>query len=357
MSRRRSESLAPLASRPGWLSLGSPSRRRARRSLLGLFALSVFVGLLAGTAFWLDRHPLPLWDLVLAAPRAGAPTAEPPPLPAPAYKAPPSGMLIRAALAQTEIPERPRLEIITYTVQPGDTVHAIAKKFGVSPETVVWANGDLELHPDILKIGQELVILPVSGVYYQVQEGDTLEAVAKKFKADPQAIATYHLNHLSPPYTLTPGQMLVIPGGEKPYVPRRVHQYTGPIPADASKGTGAFGWPVSGRITQIFWNLHRAVDIGAPAGTPVVAADSGFVVYAGWDDSGYGNLIILDHGNGYVTLYAHLAEMFVSVGQSVAKGTRIGSVGSTGNSTGPHLHFEIRYHDVQRNPLGFLPVR
>lgn len=355
MSWRRPGRLAPLAPYPGWLSPGSPGRRRARRSVLGLFALSIFVGLLAGTAFWLDQHPLPLWDLVLPAPRVSAPTAEAPLPAALAYKAPPSGMLVRAALAQTTIPERPRLEIITYTVQPGDTVHAIAQRFGISPETVVWANGDLELHPDILKIGQELVILPVSGVYYQVQEGDTLEAVAKKFKADPQAIATYHLNHLSPPYTLTAGQWLVIPGGEKPYVPRRVHQYAGPIPADASKGTGAFGWPVSGRITQIFWNLHRAVDIGAPKGTPVVAADSGFVIYAGWDDSGYGNLIIIDHGNGYVTLYAHLAEMFVSVGQSVAKGTRIGSVGSTGNSTGPHLHFEIRYRGVQRNPLGFLP--
>lgn len=355
MARRRSGSLAPLAPHPDWLSLGSPSRRRARRSVLGLFALSLFVGLLAGTALWLEGHPLPLWDLALPALHASAPTAEPPSLSAPAHQAPPSGMLVRAALAQTIIPERPRLEIITYTVQPGDTVHAIAQKFGISPETVVWANGDLELHPDILKIGQELVILPVSGVYYQVQEGDTLEAVAKKFKADPQAIAAYHLNRLSPPYTLTSGQWLVIPGGEKPYVPRRVHQYTGPIPADASKGTGTFGWPVSGRITQIFWNLHRAVDIGAPAGTPVVAADSGFVIYAGWDDSGYGNLIILDHGNGYVTLYAHLSEMLVSAGQSVAKGTRIGSVGSTGNSTGPHLHFEIRYRDVQRNPLGFLP--
>lgn len=356
MPRRRRGTLTPLATSPGWLAASPRSRRRARRSALGLFALSIFVGLLAGTALWLNAHPFPLWDLVFPAAQAALPAAPTPPGPVPTYEARHSGMLVRGALAQTIIPERPRLDIITYTVQPGDTVHAIAKKFDISPETVVWANGDLELHPDILKIGQELVILPVSGVYYQVQEGDTLEAVAKKFKADPQAIAAYPLNGLSPPYDLTPGQMLIIPGGEKPYVPRRVSQYVGPIPEDASKGTGVFGWPVSGRITQIFWNLHRAIDIGAPLGTPVVAADSGYVVYAGWDDSGYGNLVIIDHGNGYRTLYAHLSSFSVTTGQSVAKGERIGAVGSTGNSTGPHLHFEIRYHDVQRNPLGFLPL-
>jgi len=356
MRSGRREHPDPLTS-PGWLTLPSSQRYRSRRSLVGLFALSLFVGLLVGAAIWMSGHALPVWDLL---PGVWAPESASTPTPSEpvsiSYAAPSSGLLVRAALAHTIIPDRPRLNIITYTVQSGDSVHAIADRFSISPETIMWSNGELELHPDMLKIGQGLTILPLSGVYHKVAKGDTLESLAKKFKVEPEAIAEYHLNDLIPPYNLASGQMLVIPGGEKPYVPRRVSRYAGPIPADASKGVGIFGWPVSGRITQKYWSLHRAIDIGAVIGTPVVAADSGYVMYAGWDNSGYGNLIIIDHSNGYRTLYAHLSAFDVATGQSVAKGTRIGAVGSTGRSTGAHLHFEIRYRDVQRNPLGFLPL-
>jgi len=264
-------------------------------------------------------------------------------------------LLVRAAMPHTIIPDRPRLSIITYTVQPGDTVFGIAETFGISPETVLWANGDLEYHPDDLSIGQELNIPPVSGVYYTVQAGDSLEKLAKTFQVTPEDILSYPLNEIGPDGTLSEGQKLIIPNGVKPYVPRRVQHYAGPIPEDASKGTGAFGWPASGRITQGYWSLHRAIDIGAPSGTPVYASDSGYVVFAGWDDSGYGNIIIINHGNGYLTYYAHLSKILVAVGNSVSKGSKIGQVGSTGRSTGSHLHFEIRQHDIQRNPIGFLP--
>jgi murein DD-endopeptidase MepM/ murein hydrolase activator NlpD len=316
----------------------------------------VVVGLVAGLALLLKGYSLPLWEIQLDLGQsvAAAPTPAPTVV-AERHAAPASGILVRSALAHTIIPDRPRLEVITHTVQPGDTVFGIADTYGISPETILWSNGDLELNPDMLSIGQDLAILPLSGVYHKVEKGDTLEGLAKKFKVESSAIADYPLNNLQAPYTLATAQMLVIPGGEKPYVPRRVSRYVGPIPEDASRGSGAFVWPCSGRITQIYWSLHRAIDIGAPIGSPVVASDSGYVMYAGWDTSGYGNLIIIDHRNGYRTLYAHLSAFSVKTGDSVGRGARVGSVGSTGNSTGAHLHFEIRRNEVQRNPIGFLP--
>ena len=220
----------------------------------------------------------------------------------------------------------------------------------------MWANKALELNPDLLRVKDQLVILPINGVYHQVQKGDTLAAIAKKYKVETSSIVAYSWNKLeSADQALQTGTFLIVPGGVKPFVPRTVSIYSGPVPANAQKGTGSFGWPVSGTITQKYWTGHRAIDIGSWIGAPVVVADSGYIIWAGWDNTGYGNLIIVDHGNGYRSYYAHLSKMFVRVGDSVAKGQRIGAVGSTGNSTGPHLHFEIRYHDVNRNPLGFLP--
>jgi murein DD-endopeptidase MepM/ murein hydrolase activator NlpD len=251
--------------------------------------------------------------------------------------------------------EAPRHEIITYVARSGDTVWGIAEKFGITPETILWANGKLEDTPDLLSIGQELTILPVSGVYHAVEPGDTLESVSEKYKVDVSVIADHPLNRLSSSHDLQVGQKLVVPDGRKPYIPRVVHAYRGPIPEDAAQGTGSFGWPVSGRITQKYWEGHRAIDIGAPKGSPIYAADSGYVTYVGWSDLGYGYMLIIDHRNGFQTLYAHLSWYFPEVGQSVAKGELIGKVGSTGRSTGPHLHFEIIQNDVKRNPLGFLP--
>ena len=265
------------------------------------------------------------------------------------------GPLTRSAVPFTIIPERPRLEIFTYSVQPGDTVFGIAEQFGIKPETIMWANRNLELNPDMLRVGDKLTILPINGVYHEVKAGDTLEKVAKKYKAQSADIVTYELNNLEiANLVLQTGSFLVVPGGEKPPIVRKVNVYRGPIPKGAHKGTGSFVWPSSGQITQGFWNGHRAIDIGSWTGNPTVASDSGYVVYAGWDRTGYGNLVVIDHGNGFRTYYAHLSRIFVRQGDSIGQGQRIGSVGSTGNSTGPHLHFEIRQNGILRNPIGYL---
>jgi murein DD-endopeptidase MepM/ murein hydrolase activator NlpD len=268
-----------------------------------------------------------------------------------------SQVLVRAAAPRTIIPERTRAEITHYVVQSGDTIFGIAAQYGLAPETIMWANGRfVEDNPDLLRVGQELVILPVDGVYHQVGGGDTVEKIAAAYKVEPAAIINYPINGLEANNSqITAGQWLIVPGGTKPYVPRTVVAYSGPIPEDASKGSGVFGWPTAGQITQGYWDRHRALDIGAWNGAPVVAADSGYVVAAGWDDSGYGRIVVIDHGNGFQSLYAHMQVYYVEVGDSVAQGETIGEVGTTGNSSGPHLHFEIHNGGAQRNPFGFLP--
>jgi murein DD-endopeptidase MepM/ murein hydrolase activator NlpD len=260
--------------------------------------------------------------------------------------------------------------VVKYTVQSGDNVSNIADQFEISGDSLLWANPKLEDNPDMLSIGQVLNIPPVSGILVTVQNGDTVKALAEKYKPPKnvpaetifQNIVNLEFNQerhdlKEPDYALSAGQFLMIPGGYKAYVPRVVYVYSGPLPSTAARGTGSFGWPTSGRITQGFKSYHHAIDIGTPLGTPVVAADSGYVITAGWSTAGYGFMILINHGNGYVTRYAHLSAMIAGVGDSVKKGQLIGRVGSTGNSTGPHLHFEIIQGNGIRNPLMLLPGR
>ena len=254
----------------------------------------------------------------------------------------------------TLIPKRTRSEIVKYRVQPGDTVSGIAQQFEIKPETIMWANAQLEDDPDMLTIGQVLTILPVNGVYHTVTKGDTLESIARKHSADVKAMVSFELNQLNPDAGLALGQWLVVPGGKNAIVQKQVRAYSGAIPPTAARGTGNFGWPVSGVITQKYWAFHLGIDIGAPIGTPVTAADSGFVTFAGMDTTGFGKMILIDHGNGFTTLYGHLDRFAVGVGDSVKKGQLIGRVGNTGRSTGPHLDFRIRQGGVWRNPFGFL---
>ena len=265
--------------------------------------------------------------------------------------------LQRAAVPFTIIPERGREEMQLYVVEPGDTVLGIAEKFGLHPETVQWSNPELEANPDLLRIGDKLRILPVNGVIHAVASGDTLSSLASKYKTTVDQIVGYIANDITDAaMPLVVGSEIVVPGGTKPYVPRQVAAYSGPVPSSAFKGSGVFTWPASGSISQRFWSGHRAIDVGSWTGSPIKAADSGYVVIAGggWN-GGYGNHVVVDHGNGFTTLYAHLNSIYVRAGENVSRGEQIGTVGNTGNSTGPHLHFEIRYQGAPQNPFGYLP--
>ena len=268
------------------------------------------------------------------------------------------GFLLRAPVPRTIIPPRPRETIIAYVIQSNDNLYGIAEKFGITADTIAWANGKLEEHPDLLKVGEELIIPPTSGVLHTVIANDTLESIAKKYKVSVSAITEYEINHLDDSAVLKVGQKIMVPGGNKPYVAPVVKpkpKVAQPVPVAAPVGKGRFIWPTSGRITQRYWSRHRAIDIGAKKGTPVYAADSGYVTFAGWSQVGYGYYMVIDHGNGFETLYAHLSWYAVEAGQSVKQGQFIGRVGSTGRSTGPHLHFEIIYNGVNRSPFAYLP--
>lgn len=250
-----------------------------------------------------------------------------------------------------------RGEVITYTVSQGDTVSTIAEKFGVSEDTIRWEN-DLK-SKDAIKVGQELQILPVTGISHKVQKGDTVYSIAKKYDTSPQAIVNYPFNTFTNDETfeLAIGQSIIVPDGVMPtqvlWSPvARVRQIT--PDAGTVTASGSFVWPAGGTISQYYVWYHQAIDIANKSLPPVLAADAGRVITAGWHAYGYGNHVVIDHGNGYKTLYAHMNKIYVVVGQSVNRGDAIGQLGSTGRSTGPHLHFEVYQNGIRINPLSVL---
>jgi murein DD-endopeptidase MepM/ murein hydrolase activator NlpD len=262
--------------------------------------------------------------------------------------------ITRQVESHTAIPDRPRLEVVTYIVQVGDTAEAIAEAFSLQPTTLLWSNPEMEKMPDLLRVGQALTILPLDGVHHTVEVSDTLQSLAETYKVDVEAIRECAFNTIPVDGQLVAGEKIIIPGGNKPYAAQVVTAYTGPVESEAT-GAGIFYWPAIGVLTQNYWYAHRAIDIGASVGAAIIASDSGYVSFAGWTDIGYGYLVVLDHANGYQTYYAHLGQIFVVEGQTVSAGEVIGAMGSTGNSTGPHLHFEIRYNGYPTNPWIFLP--
>lgn len=268
----------------------------------------------------------------------------------------------------TNISDAPRKNVIVHIVKDDETLWTIADKYELSTDTIEWSNGMND--SGIVIPGQELFITPIDGIYYQIQDGDTISSISEKYKSDLDAIYEWN-DDIDDGVVL--GQRVFLPGGEVPpppkpvapvnntynnnssYVPQPTYN-SGPV-----SGTGQFGWPTSGMtITQYFGTTsfnpwHTGIDIDSRSGWDIWASDGGTVVTAtyGWG-GGYGNHIIIDHGNGYQTLYGHLSSLDVSVGQYVSQGQRLGTMGSTGWSTGPHLHFEIRYGGSYLNPLNYL---
>ncbi len=284
----------------------------------------------------------------------------------------------------TSIPSRERRGVISYTVQSGDTLFGIAGQFGLRPESILWANYDtLQDNPHLLTPGQELAIPPVNGIVYTVAEGDTVESIAEKYKVTPDAIYVdgFQWDQLKPGEQPFVGESLIIPGGSRDFKPWAVTAAeNAPQPSSSTSsgavvarsnigacapippgtglvGTGNFIWPapkhwLSGN-PYTAW--HPGIDIAAQLGDPIYAADSGVVIYAGWNTWGYGNLVVIDHGNGWQTYYAHNSEIYVTCGENVVQGTQISAAGSTGRSTGPHLHFETRFNGTIPNPFNVLP--
>jgi murein DD-endopeptidase MepM/ murein hydrolase activator NlpD len=271
---------------------------------------------------------------------------------------------------KTNIPDRPRYDPVTYRVTRGDAMFSIAKSFSIKPESILYTNKDvLEDNPHNLKPGMDLIIPPVDGLYYTWKDGDTVEAVAEQFKANPDDILGFPGNKidLTDP-TIKPGTLVMIPGGQRelvdwtkfiPTISRNPGGGTGTSEIGGHACSGGpvgsgFIWPTSGPHTlsgNDYGPGHLGIDISATEGTPVLSASAGVVVIAqGGYNYGYGNFVEIDHGNGYATIYAHLSQINVSVCQGVAAGELVGLAGSTGNSTGSHLHFEVRKGGTNINP-------
>ncbi len=270
------------------------------------------------------------------------------------------GALVNPNLSSTTVGNRPREDVVYHIVQGGETVSTIAEQYGISVNTILWEN-KLGAR-DYIKPGDKLTILPQSGVSHQVQSGETLAGIAKKFKADVDDIVEY--NKLVDATDIEKDQILIIPGGEveppKPTITTPSSSSSslasGPIPpSSTAASTGSLVWPTSGhRISQYYKYGHTGVDITGNYSSPIYAADSGRVIYAAADRSGYGLHIIIDHGNGLKTLYGHASKIFVRVGDSISRGQTIAMIGCTGRCTGPHIHFEVRTSYGFANPLSYL---
>ena len=288
----------------------------------------------------------------------------------------------RVALPFTTIPSRPRQEIVKYIVEKGDTVFGIAKEFGLQPETVLWGNYSVLLdNPHSLKPGQELLIMPSDGVYWQWLSANKggLPGFARFFGASVDDILASPVNQLDLAAVgdinnpnIADGTWLFVPGGRRELIswsaPLGVTRENpasarvlGPGACDAvsggAVGYGTFIWPANQHSLSgyDFSPVHRGIDIAGNEGEAVYATDAGVVVYAGWNNYGYGNMVMIDHGNGFQSLYAHLSAFNVGCGQSVGQADLIGAIGTTGSSSGSHLHFEILSASSKLNPWDVLP--
>jgi murein DD-endopeptidase MepM/ murein hydrolase activator NlpD len=339
-------------------------------NIISWFATFILVaGLLGGTWIWRQSKSIPQ---ALAPQPTAVPGKNLPEVKLAALRGPePFGSIEREIQIKTNVPaDKPRYKPTEYRVVRGDSVFAIAESFKLKPETVLWANYDvLQDDPHSLKPGQVLEIPPTDGIYYQWKENDTLESVADEFQVNVDDIINYPGNDidLANP-KIESGSWVMLPGGQREFV-----QWLVPTIAKGASGTsstnqsscpggpvggGAFVWPADAHSLSgnDYWSGHLGIDIAAGEGAPVYAADSGVVTMAqGGYNYGYGNVIQIDHGNGYSTVYAHLSAYFVSVCQGVSAGQQIATAGSTGNAQGAHLHFEVRQNGGFINPWFVLP--
>ena len=261
--------------------------------------------------------------------------------------------------ANTLISSLPKGETTEYRVQQGDTVSSIAQKFGITMDTIIWENNLKSV--DSIKVNQILKILPVTGVKHTVKRGETIYSIAKDYKVDAQNIIDYPFNTFAndETFALAAGQELIVPDGIKPreiVVDTATYATRTVAPVPGVVGEGNFMWPTSGHISQKYFWYHQAVDIANASGPDILASQGGTVVTAGWNAGGYGNYVVIDHGNGYKTLYAHMVtnSIVVKAGQVVTQGQKLGRMGSTGRSTGTHLHFEVIGPGGKLNPLTVL---
>jgi LysM repeat protein len=246
---------------------------------------------------------------------------------------------------------QPRL--IEYVAKASDTVETIANTYEVKLTTITMPNG---INKDtVLTQGQKLMFPSIDGIIYKIKDGETLWDLASLYEIDFDDLL--YINNLTSPDKLKLGQQIILPGVEviklqNPSEPKKVAAKTA---SSASLSRGI--WPASGSVTSKFgqrWGKeHNGIDIGASTGTNVKAFMAGKVTYSGWE-SGYGNLVIINHGNGLQTYYAHNSKLLVNIGQSVDSGSIIAKSGNTGNSTGPHIHFEVRKNGTPVNPYSYL---
>lgn len=251
---------------------------------------------------------------------------------------------------------RTRSAVETYAVQPGDTIGGIARKMGLRVATLLWANGLTER--SYIRAGQQLTVPPVDGVLHTVKKGETLAAIAQRYRANADEISSF--NKLAG--GLSVGSTIVVPNGTPPAAPAPVRRATQPSqtrvaaipPAAAPSSATKLLWPTtSRRITQYFGYRHNGLDIGNKIGQPIYAADDGVVLKSQWNQGGYGYYVVLEHAGGLRTLYGHSSQLLVKAGEKVTRGQVIALIGSTGRSTGPHIHFEVMIGNTRQNPLSY----
>lgn len=256
-----------------------------------------------------------------------------------------------------------------YEIQEGDTLTGIALRFGIGTQFILWNNIDIVPDADLLRPGQTLQVPSVEGIIHDVRLHETLIEIAELYDADVDDIVAFAANDLPNANTVREGSTILVPGGRvvvQPPPPPPPPPTPPPTPPPGAVATptptvtaSTFGfiWPGPGRITSWFGPAHPlGIDIGMPVGTPIAASAAGQVTFVGGHPCcSYGYHVIIRHDQSFTTRYGHFSRFAVTLGEWVEQGDLIGYSGSTGASTGPHLHFEIRRNGTPQNPLNFLP--